>query len=789
MNLSRFATCSRYIVLFSIAGLLPVESASDWPGWGGKNGSLRAEANLKITQAEALSLELAWQRKFGSGYTAVTVAEALGVCAATHEDGDYLIAFNLENGNTVWKYRLDEVFKGRSGSDDGPISTPLIEGTTVYMVHPSGKVAAVNLSDGREIWRLDLVREHDAAYPGYGFSTSPVIVGDILVLPFNHKKPATLMGVDKRTGKRVWAAGSSSLGYQNPIVMGALDRRYIVFPANEAIYAIAPKDGRIVWEMPVEGNDSTMVAPVDEHKFLYKAGRQGQMIRVTQGDDGPKPEVLWEKAIFKNNHCQPIYFDGHLYGFDGRFLACHEAATGNLVWKSRPPGGQTIAMVDDLLLMWDAKGGVSTVKATPSGYREMGRLALSNQARIYTPPTYANGLVFMRDLSNLYAVRMTKAVNPDEPEGPTIAVEDDFTKFVRQLASASKPQPILEAFLENHPNSPVITDRGWVHFFYVGDTPDLAIQGDMAGYFPEVPMHRVENTPFFYRSYQMENNQRWQYRYKRFEETLLDPKNQNREETTRGEFNIIVRGTWSDPSFVTQAPTGPKGTLDPVEIPDPDGEDPLKMSVYTPANYQSDPNASFPLVVFAMGEQAQKRGHTVAALDQFSGKSMQPAVAVFLELPRRFWWDRFTIRFQEVMENQIMPYLESNYRLAPNPESRTFVSREWSTKNPLLYVLKYPKRFGNFALQSPLVTSTFIERELKPAMANHSSLNLYLDWGRYDAFNPSWPANIAEDTAKLAQVFRDAGHSVKTAVRPGGYGWVSWRTHTAPMLSHFLPKP
>ena len=784
IDLTRHASGVLYLVVLMLGGLLPAESHTDWPRWGGENGSLRTEAHLEMANGDAVSFDVAWQRDFGSGYTAITTADGLGICAAARGDGDYLIAFNLENGNTAWQFRLGDVFKGRSGSDDGPISTPIIENGVVYMLHPSGKVAAIRLGNGKPIWQLNLTETHHAAFPEYGFSTSPLIAGDVLVLPFNDEKPTTLMGVDKHTGKRIWASGSSRHGYQNPILMGPKGNQFLVFPANEAIYGIAPESGQILWEMPVEGNDSTMVAPVGENRFLYKTGRTTQLIRMGQE---PKPEVVWEMPIFRNNHCQPIFYGGHLYGFDTRFLACYRIEDGALVWKSRPPGGQTIAMVDDLMLMWDAKGALTAVKATPTGYQELGRLELSNQSRIYTPPTYANGLIFLRDLTNLFAVRMRKVVNLNTSDKPMTAVNDAFTDFVNQLASSTQPGPMLEAFLQKNPQSPILTEEGWAHFYYVGESQDLAIQGDMAGFFPEVAMHRVANAPFFYRSYQMENNQKWQYRFKKFEETLLDPRNPSRVETTRGEFNTVERGHWPEPGFVTSAPQSAKGTLTQVEIPNPGDEDPIKMSVYLPASYEANTDARFPLVVFALGEQAQNLGHTVAALDQFSGSRIQPAVTVFLALHRRFWWDRFTIGFQEAMEKQIMPYLESHYRLAASPGSRTFVSREWSTKNPLLYVLKYPKRFGNIALQSPLMPATFMERELKPALPNHPDLNVYLDWGRYDAYNPSWPANVPDDAQALAQQFRDAGHAVKTAIRPGGYGWISWRTQTESMLAHFLP--
>jgi glucose dehydrogenase len=49
-------------------------------------------------------------------------------------------------------------YRGHGGSDDGPISTPALEGNDLFALGPHGHLIAVDATTGTERWRHDLTR-------------------------------------------------------------------------------------------------------------------------------------------------------------------------------------------------------------------------------------------------------------------------------------------------------------------------------------------------------------------------------------------------------------------------------------------------------------------------------------------------------------------------------------------------------------------------------------------------------------------------------------------------------
>lgn len=792
-------------VLLPILGLLlvPVPGAgadTDWPQWGGPDQTHKIAPGLGLGEAPAVALELAWQRALGSGYSAVVVADGIALTAAAQGDGDYLEAFDPATGVTRWRQRLGPVFLGRSGSDDGPLSTPAVDHGVAFMIHGAGAVVAVRLGDGQVVWRKHLVDDLDASMPRYGFSPAPLVAAagpaaKVVVVPLGRRGEATLAGLDTRDGSLRWRAGDDALGYQNPVLLALAGRRQVVIAGNESIWSVDPADGAVLWRHPLGFSEDTgLIVPIDDRRFLYTgAGDRTFLVRVETEGDSWRLERGWQERVLKNNHCTPIYHQGHLYGFDGRFLSCVRAEDGELVWKSRPPGGQTLSLVDDHLFLWDAGGAVVAVEATPDGYRERGRLALGRQARVFTPPTFGAGMLLLRDLTSLYALRVAPG-RPAAGDGRVAAAEPAGGRDAIDTLLAALPEQAphqrraaIDRLLAEHPRLPIVTAAGRVHFLYLGDAPDLAIQGDMTGRWPEQPMTRIAGTDLFHRAYDLAPNERWEYRFKVFDEARLDPANPRRIEGPDGAFSVVVRGTWPEPADHQPAAPDHRGRLVAAEVEDPASDQRYAYRVYTPRGYDRDPDRRYPLAIFSLGQAAIEHGRTVEILDQRSGVDFEPLVAVFLELPASTWWDQNRARYQSIMTELILPAVERDYRLRPGASWRALISREWSSESATLLTLAHPGRIGKLALQSPLFSATFLDRELTPRLAGHPALQLYVDWGRYDGFNPAWPADVREGAPALAERVRRAGRTVTVAHRPGGFNWTSWRTHTASMLGALFP--
>lgn len=77
----------------------------------------------------------------------------------------------------------------------------------------------MNAENGKLIWIIDLINEYHSVPPFYGYTTSPVLFEDVLIVQIGGKDGKTIAGFDKDNGSLVWTAGRDSINHQSPIMM------------------------------------------------------------------------------------------------------------------------------------------------------------------------------------------------------------------------------------------------------------------------------------------------------------------------------------------------------------------------------------------------------------------------------------------------------------------------------------------------------------------------------------------------------------------------------------------
>ncbi len=122
--------------------------------------------------ADSFGMELAWDRELGSGYSRISIADGKAVTMFASGDVDVVAAFDVANGDELWRYELGEMYVGHNGSHDGPNGTPTIAGDTVFALGPHGRMVALGLGDGAVAWQRELT-EDGAEEPFHGYTTSP----------------------------------------------------------------------------------------------------------------------------------------------------------------------------------------------------------------------------------------------------------------------------------------------------------------------------------------------------------------------------------------------------------------------------------------------------------------------------------------------------------------------------------------------------------------------------------------------------------------------------------------
>ena len=400
--------------------------AVDWPQWLGpeRNGVSGETGLLHEWPADGPTVQ--WRTPLGKGFSGISVAEGRVYTMYAEAGDEYAICLDAATGREIWRHRTGPYYKEGQGGD-GPRSTPTIDGETAYVLGATGTIYALTAAHGALIWKRDLVAEFDSEIPKWGFSTSPLVEGDLLLLEaggvdgnfvvdmvIDRTTETTAVALDKNTGKTVWTALNEKMSYSSPIAFTAGGRRQTAFFTAYSLTGLAPEDGQQLWHLPWKTRwDVSASTPVfiPPDKLFISTGDDsgGTLIQVSNSGDDIAIEQIWQNNKMKNHFGTSVFYEGHLYGFDKSILKCLDATTGEEKWKSRGYGKGTLIAVDGHLVVLGEEGQLGLLAATPEGFRETSKTQIFN-GRCWTIPSIADGRVYARDENELVCLDIRKPV-------------------------------------------------------------------------------------------------------------------------------------------------------------------------------------------------------------------------------------------------------------------------------------------------------------------------------------------------------------------------------------------
>ena len=393
----------------------PVVGDDEWRHWRGPNHDGRAPDSGVF--GETFGLERAWKVSLGAAYSGIVVSDGRVVTMFSDGQANWLTALDADTGRELWRYEIDAAYKGRQSAEDGPRSTPLIDDGVVYGLDPRGKLVAVGLSDGDPLWATDLRSRFGSISPAHGFTTSSVIDGNVLVVLVGGSRKRSIAGLDKKTGETLWTNLSYKVEYQSPVLMTLAGRRQIVIADRNRVSGLAPDSGEVLWTHDIRGLGSghgPQASHLGGDRFLIKFFESIALFELKKTAEGYEAQTLYRVDEFKKSYLPPILHDGHLYGFNAKFLTCVNAETGEQMWKSRPPQGEGMILVDGHLVILADEGFVVVVQATPEGYREKARVQVLERDGM-TWPSFADGKVFVRNMEQIGAASIRGTSSNEDP--------------------------------------------------------------------------------------------------------------------------------------------------------------------------------------------------------------------------------------------------------------------------------------------------------------------------------------------------------------------------------------
>ena len=294
---------------------------------------------------------------------------------------------------------FDQGAKFTEQRGDGPRSMPTVHGDSVFALGAEGKLYALDARDGTKLWAHNFVAEFDSKIPTWGFSSSPLIEGDLVLVEAGGKDDQAIVAFDKTSGDVVWTTHTDEVGYSSPIAIDFGGVRQIIFLTSKTLLSLAPKSGQIYWKYPwPEGiNIATPIFIPDDKIFISASYDKGAvLLKMIADENGIGIEEVWKSRVMKNHFNSSVLQGDYLYGFDNAILTCIEVNSGEEQWRQRGFGKGSLLLADGYLIILGDGGKLALVEANPSEYREKARFQLFDD-KCWTVPTLAGGRLYLRN--------------------------------------------------------------------------------------------------------------------------------------------------------------------------------------------------------------------------------------------------------------------------------------------------------------------------------------------------------------------------------------------------------
>ncbi|MES2708683.1 MAG: PQQ-binding-like beta-propeller repeat protein [Verrucomicrobiota bacterium] len=430
--------------------------ADDWPHWlGPQSDSVWRETGLVKTFPDK-GPAVKWKVPVGWGYSGPAVSGGRVVVAdyviregkpdanpggRTAIKGDERVrCFDSATGKEIWTHTYDAPLN--LSFPAGPRCTPCVDDGMIYAVGAEGHVSCLALADGKPAWELDLKKNYGVESPIWGFSSHPVVKGNLVYLRPGGEGTA-VVALDKKTGKEVWRAlTAKEVGYAPPAVIHHGGRDQLIVAHGEAICSLDPETGKVFWTVPFVPNyGMAIMAPRLSGDFLVMGGMVKKSIGLKLKADLSTPEIAWEgtpKTGIAPKNATPVVDDGLLFGCDADGeLRCIDPATGERLWSSEEvlgstPNSGTFFMVkaSPHWVIFNELGELILADLTRKGYKETARAMLLDPTSpgmgrkvIWSHPAFAEKSVFARNDKVL--VRVSLAAEAAEPAAEKEQQQED----------------------------------------------------------------------------------------------------------------------------------------------------------------------------------------------------------------------------------------------------------------------------------------------------------------------------------------------------------------------------
>ena len=383
----------------SVAG---AEVAEDphlgWPCWRGPN---RDGHTTWLPESWSLP-EKKWSFPLPSnGVGGVSATEDFVVVSSRDraDKKDHFVCLDASSGLPLWQYEYEAI--GDLDYGNSPRATSIIADPYVITLGAFGKLTCLDIDSGEEVWAKHLIRDLGGQLPIWGFSSSPLLIDQRLIVQPGGKD-ASIVALSLTTGEIEWKTPGRPAAYASPILVRFASHSQIVAYDAESLGGWDLETGKRLWEMmPNVEKDFNVPTPVSILNGLVLT-TENNATRVYRFDErgvlSQKPEA--EFLDLSGDSHTPIAVENVLFGISGNLIALDVKnglqKLGEISEKRFGVYASMIAHRDRVLVLGDT-GEAILYRHGGSSFQEMGRWSTQKgRVQLLSHPAMVERTLYVR---------------------------------------------------------------------------------------------------------------------------------------------------------------------------------------------------------------------------------------------------------------------------------------------------------------------------------------------------------------------------------------------------------
>jgi outer membrane protein assembly factor BamB len=410
----------------------------DWPRFGGPNGDNRAPATGSKYAWGEKGPQVLWRTSTGPGFggAAVQGGEAFLLDCELGES-EFLRVFELASGAEKWSQGYEA--KGRV-QFPGTRCVPAVTAEAIFTSGAFGHATCFDRAQREIRWEQHLVEVYGGEDPGFGFSASPLVVGDVVVYsPLG--SDVGLVAFDQKSGEERWVSEGLGLSHSSPALLSLGGETQIVIlttgtqptgqdqAAPMRITSVDPRDGSLNWqhELTLTRLPIPTAVQIDAERLFLTGGYRGgsTLLRLAKKGDDVTFEELFHIERGAQIHL-PLLHQEHLYLIvnenandprprraEGGLLCL--GLDGKERWRTGAEpyfGRGSVLLAGEHLLIQDGfDGTLSVVKADPKSFQRVAQAKLfpegdERDGQMWAPMALAGKHLVLRSQEQLLCVEL-----------------------------------------------------------------------------------------------------------------------------------------------------------------------------------------------------------------------------------------------------------------------------------------------------------------------------------------------------------------------------------------------